>query len=738
MASGVALRSNTANVPVPRLSEQHQAGSRTSGRFFPGDIESSDDDNEDIPADKPFRPYQPSTSASLHRPSSRQRQASLSLSSYGESDDRSPSSRVKRPRDMTESPSAKRLRTAETPTPVAGHAGIPDGEAAELRRAQLVSQDDGTTSSEDQILVMPPQQSEDEEEYVPPEASDRDGSSETQEGQATANGRPRDEQHDDEQDGADPYPYDDDSEPEENAEGARKTSEAANARNEQASREESPLFVPDATGTYQSQPTNGQVGEDLADGRTGPGSPELGSNDVSRRGGSGAEQPEHVYNPPQQQNPDSSLMEADEARNGQAHINFFEPPVSEDAPTITIGSNFLGEMLSDMGNKAWVGGGIDWEEHLLLREGESPSQWYSRHAPRAKTARCKELLSYTNKLWRFFHKVPTTADMQEQIRYLQQDAKSLNMTMQNTNGTIVYICNRMSKVRKQHNSQSPQKDNLVWAAGTAKSLYRCIIPQLLLTLKEVFLLGCDEPREFLESLPQEGQFSTSTLQVLARIVGWVDRLYSDMITELQLHPPRQPKIHDDDDVENQELRRDPYFSLMQYRGKLRKQLDQFGQSIEKALRELDSPAELLRKQRAMENDRRLRQEREEEQRKRREALDQQKRLYLASARRSWSIRGSQPSSQPPSSLAQRPVQTRKQLTQEEYAQRNRGWSWDEDDQLLTMLRRAPPHPDVTVLAELFPGRGVQEVRQRVSELRDMARRKYEGWKMVPPLWCQSS
>ena len=86
-------------------------------------------------------------------------------------------------------------------------------------------------------------------------------------------------------------------------------------------------------------------------------------------------------------------------------------------------------------------------------------------------------------------------------------------------------------------------------------------------------------------------------------------------------------------------------------------------------------------------------------------------------------------------LSQSMLKRKKISPKEEYALKNGGWYWDEDDMLMNALRRVD-RPSARGLTDALPGRDEDQVRRRLMELREIGRKHYEKKGMEVPKWCQ--
>lgn len=422
---------------------------------------------------------------------------------------------------------------------------------------------------------------------------------------------------------------------------------------------------------------------------------------------------------------------------------FFDPPEEQDVPLAPVQSRALGFLLDYMGTPQWTREGKMWQTELCSGEQlpgpklkrlrmknnmsrEDPGQvlWYKKHSGHAKGYYSKRMLRYIYSLWRLCCQVPTAANPEEQANYLRQmeTVVALRQTVYSIAVSVQDMTTRFATLR----ADSDQGQQGL-AERTAQSLRRIVIPFLFLVLKEMFILGSSRSREErlekeADSLPGEGKFSASLLQTMLQITGWIGILHGDVMKELRQPPETNEKV-----------------AMLSRLALPKKYLEHFQSDVRSAWEKLGEEANHEADvQLAIENDNRLRQQREEKKRQLREQGDRQMMLHEMSRRRTANSRPLvDPSTlHQPALVTPNSSQTRHLSPEKEYAAKNDGWYYHEDDQLLTAIRRVP-HPDFAVLANVLRGRSAEDVRQRVGELKELSRRKFEAWKRVPPPWCTS-
>ena len=427
--------------------------------------------------------------------------------------------------------------------------------------------------------------------------------------------------------------------------------------------------------------------------------------------------------------PRPSIPSGDEEPN-----EYFNPPEdTQDVPLAPVKSSHFHLLLDHMGRAEWTGNGKLWQTELSSGE-ELPNKnisqgdidqiqwihWYNKHKP----GRYKQMIQYIYRLRCLCRQVPTASNPEEQVDHLGQKA-TVAAFRQTIHPIALYVDNTTTKFATLSGDSNQRQRKR--AENDSKSLSNMVIPLLCLVLKEIFVLGASQSREErlegeLDSLPMMGKFSASLLQTMLQITGWIGMLCGDVVIEQRVRPQTNAV----------ERKLNRLALPMRY-------IERFKGDVRNALDNLDEVANgHIRRQLAMENDKRLKQEREEKLRKEREEKDLQWQMHLASTQRMTRCRTSSPPPTVPRPTPAMPSssQTRHLSEKEGYAARNGGWYWDEDNRLLTTIRRVP-QPDFTVLANVIRGRSAEEVRQRAKELKEIIRRKYEMRNMPPPRWCIS-
>lgn len=427
---------------------------------------------------------------------------------------------------------------------------------------------------------------------------------------------------------------------------------------------------------------------------------------------------------------------------------FFDPPKStQGIPSVSADSGSLDTLLNYMGHKEWTVEGKEWQKELLsgnkisnrdrrqLRREKNMSlgdidnkQWLEKHRGKAKTTQCKDLLENIYRLWRVFRQIPTAAYPEEQAEHLRQEETVVGVRRY-IHAIASYVDILTTKFAAL--PTDPNEKKLRWIKGTVKSLGRRIIPMLCLVLKEAFMLGSSKStakrwkEHMLDSLPRKGDFSESLLRTMLRVTEWIGTLYDVIMDEL-----------------GQRLQTDDVEVRMRRLGMVRKHLEGFRGNIARALEKLGEEVNgPIRRELAMGQDRHLRQQCEEKHRKAREAQDRQMQLFLASTQQMGFTRVSTSRSALTSPASSAPVTRNSPWAphlspKDERAAKRGGWYWDEDDQLMTMLRTVPWPADFRVIAGALGRSSTREVTKRAGELKDMVRRKYEAMNLIPPLWCK--
>ncbi|KND88589.1 hypothetical protein TOPH_06748 [Tolypocladium ophioglossoides CBS 100239] len=391
---------------------------------------------------------------------------------------------------------------------------------------------------------------------------------------------------------------------------------------------------------------------------------------------------------------DEEADKADEDANGEGD--------NGEEKTVDITSDGLRGMVRLVGHRGWTNEGGQYADELLRQEDESEKEWMGRNSKYLKgDGRCKRLYAEVHHLLKLYQGGPKFPDLDGQIVYLREQKEAIEEAVNAIQASIDGIVTDMEKTMTNFARNVDKRWK--WAKEAAKSLYRRIIPLLVLCFKQSFLVGTAAVME--DDTPEEGQFKACTIQPQLVITRWIVLLYDVLRDELENNPPR-PTTDAKKEQENLD-------TVAKQRGYLGKHLDRFHERLKLAKKELKGRTDAPRlRQQAIENDRQAQAAREEKERNMREARDRQMQLFAESTQR---MRAAEP--------------------RDEYYEKQ-GWYLWEDERLLDMIRRVVS-PDVYALQACLPRRSLEELKRRVVELRDESRRKYEAAGFAPPMWCYS-
>ncbi|KAF7560293.1 hypothetical protein G7046_g3848 [Stylonectria norvegica] len=409
-------------------------------------------------------------------------------------------------------------------------------------------------------------------------------------------------------------------------------------------------------------------------------------------------------NPSEAEDQNASEYEGEDASEIEASVGpaddsiVIEPPgPTEEVIKVEMKTNAVEVMELKMSHDAWTGD-ESWKEDFLLKEEESEEDWFKRHKSWVHAQYCDNLFKHLFRLWGLCHGMPHAPDFEAQGDYLRENITAAQETVNGINHLVDAICKRMgTQLELEAASDDPRRK---WARRAVKCLYRRIIPMLVLVQNEAvkaggLLLVNGEPK----ILPPTGEFTSSTLNYMVRIQGWMERLYNTMNEELEVHP-YQPKR------DESAFARKKRETVGNTRAKFTKQMRTVKQNLEMAMRQLDDIAKMpQRLKEAAASDMALRLEAQRKKEERRLADDKQMQLFVNST-------------QP----------------RDVYFERYGGWYLWEDDRLLRVIRKVLKL-NARTLVQLVPDRTAEEVEQRVRDLKERMRRKYEAQDIEPPQWC---
>ena len=355
----------------------------------------------------------------------------------------------------------------------------------------------------------------------------------------------------------------------------------------------------------------------------------------------------------------------------------------------------LSIMLRAMRETAWTGEGDGWMSNLISRgkPQKEVKRWMNNHVAGLEAPAAK-LFRYCHVLWCLFDRAPYLAvsEPAAQIAFFQDPAtkRKLKGSVQEIENLVDYFCRQTSSTN----------------VARVKGLAEKVIPLLTLTLQAAFAMGDPEKRKRTKAdpapVPTETNLTPNTLRVLIKITGWMESLHGAIMKAFE-------------GTEDRRVLR---------RSHLKRHIHHLHQYLHDTLVFEPEEPESVRRERLVEKDQQARLVAQEKARKQQEAQDHQMALFLASTqgmgRRSAILSSTR--------------ETPKVDPKEKYREENYGWSWEEDDRLLTLIRRTQ-NINVQNTVESFPGHDVADIRKRIRELRDKARRFYEARNMVPPWWC---
>jgi hypothetical protein len=359
-------------------------------------------------------------------------------------------------------------------------------------------------------------------------------------------------------------------------------------------------------------------------------------------------------------------------------------------------------MCQTVGTDAWTGEGSEWATKLVIKDGESTSQWTSRIQSKVPIKNGPAFLSCINGLYSIFQKAPRGSNQHGQDDFFRQHNQTLSHDIGDIENMIDDMCNILSKLLKVPENFVTHPRSGWSATRLFQSLRIQVLPLLLMVLKASFSTGYAEMQNRL--LLGESQISTSTFSLMLKIIDCATQICAVMIEYLQ-----------HSSAEDQKIFSRPYL-LMSH------QIALFKAELQEASDTTTQRPACNRERRtlAIDKDRQVRQAREAKARRRQADAGTQTMLYLRSTQK-LDVRRSGSGDSRHDSSSQR-------------HKSGRPWSHDEDDAVLSLIRKFKP--SYTIMAELLVGRTGEEVELRARELREVCRKRYEiDWGMIPPQWC---
>lgn len=385
---------------------------------------------------------------------------------------------------------------------------------------------------------------------------------------------------------------------------------------------------------------------------------------------------------------------------------------------IRVRADGLDIMLRAMSGPKWTGLGPTW---ALDFEGTKPLQkWFDGFASDLPL-NLKELLKYSHALIRLFKRAPC---LFEQSSTAQQAYFAAPETAYRMRESIKAI-RSIVLIQDINNSHAP--------AHLAKGIARKLIPLQLLILKYAFLIGrreqltVEEKKGNILSTPEKADFPHAILLYLVQVAASIQRLQAAIMPHAQ-----------------------PGNETNRTWGHLARNIQGLQRCMSSALeeeKEGDEEAQETQKRVLKEKDVRAKLKREAEARTTQQAKDHQMQLFFASILGMGRPYGSsipipnRRSRELPITSTLRyavPVSKAKKLKSSDQAYRaeNCGWSWDDDNLLLTTIRRVQA-PNMQILQNLLPRYSADEIKHQVVTLKEKSRAYYELQGIVPPSWCDA-
>lgn len=385
-------------------------------------------------------------------------------------------------------------------------------------------------------------------------------------------------------------------------------------------------------------------------------------------------------------------------------MTYIEPEPQGASPLVfSLDCDGLNTIIADMGKRGWMNEKGEWADELLQNEEEfeteTETQWQTRHSEVIKTKNCMKLFLGVMELYQNCKDMPNAPALDEQAEFLRTHSQEIQKNLKQVRNVTRQIKNQASKSiqgNSKQNTAEHQRRKELWTC-----IYKRLIPVLVLALKEALLLG---GYSRYETKPEtisgkDGRFMACTLQFAVRIVGFIDQLYTLVMQHLATEEDTENKVHKA--MRSHRRAFANHFRVLQPR-------------VLAGMQELKRRAEAPVRQIEMaERSLRAREAQEESDRIIREKQDRQMMLFIASTHR---VRERPP---PP--------------PRDEYYEKH-GWRMWEDEILLGVIRKTKS-PNLAVLARQIPGRSTVQVIDRVGELRELMKAKYEAAGVPPPKWC---
>lgn len=190
---------------------------------------------------------------------------------------------------------------------------------------------------------------------------------------------------------------------------------------------------------------------------------------------------------------------------------FFDAPSTAPLATIEIPARSFAQARSLMGTPGWSAIPNDWEK--LLVEKRVP-----------ETREAKHMARYLAKLGRILSEAPSAADLSAQNRFLKEHSAMMKRYFSRIDDDVNKI--RTHCLSSEHGARDIHYD-IDARQEMAKDLVRIVIPLLVALLGRGWALG--------QKL-KGSSFTDFTVQILARLLGWIERLYRPLMRRLKTRP----------------------------------------------------------------------------------------------------------------------------------------------------------------------------------------------------------
>ncbi|KAI0174911.1 hypothetical protein BJ166DRAFT_158487 [Pestalotiopsis sp. NC0098] len=190
---------------------------------------------------------------------------------------------------------------------------------------------------------------------------------------------------------------------------------------------------------------------------------------------------------------------------------FFDAPSTGPLATIEIPVLSFAQTRSLMGTPGWSAIPNDWEK-LLVEKRVS------------ETREAKHMASYLAKLGRILSEAPSAADLCAQNKFLKEHSAMMKRYFSRIDDDVNKIRTRC--LSSEHGTRDVHYD-IDARQEMVKDLVRLVIPLLVALLGRGWALG--------QKL-KGSSFTDFTVQILARLLGWIERLYRPLMRRLKTRP----------------------------------------------------------------------------------------------------------------------------------------------------------------------------------------------------------